>query len=374
VADRFERPVSPYYLYVDECHLLMETAGADLERILCRGRKYRISLTVIGQFLGQFRNDRVDMTPALLNLCRSFACFLHMHPDDLDVLKRYFGYPNLSFEELYHVADRPDGYDLIKLKDYSRSYTCGTSWSVGANQSRSRGTSEQRTESTSHTQGRGEAEAEQTAHAENRNMNGGTSENLDPYGKVLGRGKSGGGSTGSSDSSAKSRTRSSNSSDTSGSSVARGETEQRGDGSSAGVGGSESTAESESEKTAVVPRTREEWHPTGKLRRAIEDQFHLVAQTISTLQNRQAMVRLYGEERTFRMDVGDVPDAYPEPGEMARRVRAFKELVFAAHPRVYFRPDLSAAAQDARLAAWLALHAPAAPPGPPPPADNGWGN
>ncbi len=77
-----------------------------------------------------------------------------------------------------------------------------------------------------------------------------------------------------------------------------------------------------------------------------------MAQVLSTLQNRQAMVRLFGETRTFRMDVADVPDVFPDPVQMARALVAFKEKIFARHD-FYFVPDLSPNAQKNRLSQWL---------------------
>ncbi len=352
VADRYERPVCPYYLYIDEASLLMETCGSELENILKRGRKYKLSLTLIGQFLGQFRNDRIDMIPAVLNLCRSFACFLHSSPDDLDILKHYFGYPNLDFAELMQVTDRPDGYELLKLTDYARSYTCGTNWSLGASANQSTSTSQQVTHSEQHTAGVSDAAGAQASRSVGAVANTGVSQLYDAHGRPSGTTASAGGAASAANSSGTSQVHTVQSSDSTGISTARGTAEQHGTGSNVSLGGNEGRGVTETEKTTVVPKTREEWHPTGRLRTAVEDQFHRVAQVISSLRNRQAVVRLFGEERTFRMDVGDVPDVFPEPREMAERVRAFKARIFASHP-FYFTPDLSPGAEARRLDAWL---------------------
>lgn len=352
VVGREDRPVAPYYLYIDEAHLLMETAGADLQQVLFRGRKYKLSLALIGQFLGQFRNERVDMIPALLNLCRTFTCFLHSNPDDLEILKSYFGYPNLDFTELMQVADRPDGYDLLRLRDYSRSYSSGTNWSIGANATHTLGTSDQVTHTHSHTDGVSDAAGEQQTTTDGRAANSGAAVQYDEHGGPAGQSKTAGTVVNHADGRGTSLVHTAQSSDTTGVAHARGETVQHGTGVSAAVGGSEQTGLTISVKTTVVPKTREEWHPTGRLRASVEDQLHRVAQVIATLRNRQAVVRLFGEDRTFRIDVGDVHDVFPDPREMAARLRAFLAKVFASH-NCYFTPDLSPHAEERRLREFL---------------------
>lgn len=375
VADREERPVTPYYLFIDEAHLLMETSGGDLLQILCRGRKYKVSLTLIGQYLGQFRNERVDMIPAVLNLCRTFACFLHSNPDDLEILKQYFGYPNLDFTELMQVTDRPAGHELVQLRDYSRSFTEGTNWSTGTSVNHTVGTSHQVTNSHQQTAGRTTSTGKTATATSGRSASAGGAEQFDAHGLPTGTTQSAGGAVSAANSRGTSVTQADQASCSTGVSVAQGTSEQRGTGTNEGVGGNQGVTVSESVKSSLVPVTREEWHPTGRLRVAVDDQLDRVAHVISTLQNRQALVRLNGETRTFRMDVGDVPDVIPDPRAMAARVREFKARVYASHG-YYFVPDLSATAETRRLDAWLA------PPADAPPAirdhpdraqDNGWG-
>jgi hypothetical protein len=352
VKERESRSAIPYYLFVDEAHVYMETAGADLLSILERGRKYKVSLTLIGQFLGQFKNERVDMIPAILNLCRSFACFLHMSPDDLQILKQYFGYPNLNFEELYQVMDRPDGNEFIKLTDYARNYTCGTNWTKSTSTEQSQSASQTNAHGVGNMTGSSVADGQQQSKTDSATKSEGKGKQLDPKGHTNSRSENENTTGSTSAAQAKSHVEAKSASqtvtDTESNTVAASTSQ----GQAAGAGGNEGIGFTESEKTAILPKTREEWHPTGRLRYAVEDQFHCMAHVLSTLQNRQAMVRLFGETRTFRMDVADVPDVFPDPIQMARALAAFKEKIYARHD-FYFVPDLSPSAQKNRLAQWL---------------------
>jgi hypothetical protein len=343
-SKRRRRP--PFHVYVDESHLLKECGGAMLESILTRGRKFKISLTLICQFVGQFRTEKIDMVPALLNLCRTCVCFRHTDPDDLAVLKQVFGYPNLDFTELYQVADRPDGYDVIRLKDYARNWNTARTWNFGVNAGTADGTSDAKMTGRAHTDGEGEDEGE----AESETSGGdATSVSRDNKGVLRGRNTS---TREPGKSRSKSKRKSRQSSDTTNEAETHAKTTQKSAGVSAGGGGSQSGGGGETIKQTLVPRTREEWHPTGRLRVAVADQLDKVHQRLNNLPDRHAFVRLHGVVRTFVLKVADVPDVYEDLDEMDAAVEAFKAKVYAAHPDTYFTPDLSPNAASKRLAAW----------------------
>jgi hypothetical protein len=353
VKEREDRTVAPYYLYIDEAHIYMETCGHELQQILFRGRKYSLSLTIIGQFLGQFRNERVDMIPALLNLCRTFACFLHMSPDDIDILKAYFGYPNLDVTELYQVMDRPDGNEFLKLKEYARNYTCGTNWNAGLSLQRT--DTEQHGQTHQHAHAEGDVTGEMHQSGTNEGMAAGLGKNVnrDPSGQETGRGETGQRTLTASANEASGTNRQHSSVDTVSDATQDSQGTAIGAGVKVGAGGNEAQGITESQKTAIVPKTREEWHPTGRLRHAVEDQLHSMGQRICALRDREGMVRLVGEQRTFQIRVGDVPDVFGSAHEMAAHLKAWKKKIYSMH-EYYVVPNLSPEAQERRLTDFLA--------------------
>lgn len=351
VADRFERPVVPYYLFIDEAHALI---GEDMLQMLARGRKYKLSLILIGQYLSQFKKGDIDMIPAILSLCRTFACFQQLNPEDLEILKKYYGYPNIDFTPLLQVMDRPDGYELIKLKDYAKNYTCGEKWDISL--SHQEGKSD--TVAIGHVEGESHATMAGVQHAasdvRNNGLNANKSVQRDSQGREVARTESGGTSGGGAAGTTVGNTAQTTDAKTVSDSVVHTNGTNTSNGIKVSIGGNTGTGISETEKTVPMQKTREEWFPTGRLREAIEDQFHRYAQLIMCMPDRHAIIRVLGQQRTFVFKVGDVADQYATPAEMGRQLKKFKQKIYAVHS-YYVRPDLSPNAQDLRIDQFVSL-------------------
>ena len=76
-SDQIRETSLPRPADLDDTHALI---GDDMVQMLRRGRKYSLSLILIGQYLSQFRKGDLDMVPTILNLCRTFACFQQSSP------------------------------------------------------------------------------------------------------------------------------------------------------------------------------------------------------------------------------------------------------------------------------------------------------
>ncbi len=111
---------APFYLIVDEARLFV---GQDLLDGLDQARKFKLSLCLAGQHLGQFKTDEFDMTPSILNNCGTILCFQQKHPEDLEIWKKFFGYSNLNFQKHFQVMDRQRGYDFLEYEDSSKTRT-----------------------------------------------------------------------------------------------------------------------------------------------------------------------------------------------------------------------------------------------------------
>lgn len=359
---------TPYYLIVDEARLFM---GEDLMEGLDQARKFKLSIVLAGQYLGQFRTEEFDMTPSVLNNCGTVLCFQQKHPDDLATWKEYFGYANLNFEELFQVMDRPDGYDTVTLSDRSQGTTrqkgSSSGASVGGGRSTSSESSRSQGVSTGQSTTASRSRARQQGGSEAEGSNSGTRENVNRSPIIQdGRVVNWVSVYGTNDSDGVTHNSAQTYSDTetdglaSSNSVQFSEQQGRSDGSteSANWGLSHQVSESEGEsesvthKQTLVPRTREEWHPTGRLRESVDDQFHKFAKLLRILPQRVAVASLAEEQQSSVIQVGDVNAPYPSSVEMARMIEAIKRKIFGVHA-YYVTPGLSPANQDRRLEEFL---------------------
>lgn len=356
----------PYYLIVDEARLFI---GEDLMEALDQARKFKLSVILAGQHLGQFRTEEYDMTPSILNNCGSIVCFQQKHPEDLKIWKEYFGYSNVSFEKHFQVMDRPDGYDWVDIEERSESHSHGKSNDTGVSFNRNEGESHSVSSTESEQRGRNWSQGSQSGitmtqgRAVSETSSTGYTNGQSPLvhdGKlrsIIGteganRGHSQSVQRSESESESYSTSRSEGGSQTYGKSNGRtdGVSSSRGTGMSFRQGESESHGETVSYRKVPLARSREELHETPYLKNSVDDQFHKFAALQRRLETRHALVSLAGYPESFILRVGDVHPVYG--AEFPEKVRVMKEKLFLTHD-YYSRPDLTPEAQDKRLDEFL---------------------
>lgn len=358
---------TPYYLIVDEAKLFV---GEDMMEALDQARKFKLSVILAGQYLGQFTTEEFDMTESILENCDTVICFRQKHPKNLEVWKQFFGYTDLDFTKLFQVMDRPDGYDVVTLNARSRGTSqqsgSSTGGSIGGGSSRSSQDSTQYGTSRGGSTTNSESQSTQSGKSEGESRNSGTGENV-TYRPIMRNGFVVGHEPVSGTSESAGQSKNTSSSFSEGSSYGKsksnswGTSEQRGqsEGSSVqskwglnfGHNASRGENESESEHEALVPQHREEFQETGSLLDSVADQFHKVATALRTLPDRFALVSVRAQP-SFVMKVSEVGSVFDSPAEMAKRLSAMKQKIFSAHP-YYSTPALSPEEQDRKLDEFL---------------------
>jgi len=348
---------SQFYLVVDECWRFLADS---LCRALAGHRKYGLSCILAAQHIGRLQNERVNMIPDIVENCRAFVTFQQSHPDHLELLAKTIGYGNVDFSELYQVVDRPDGYDWHALEEHSVTKTEQNSWQIAHGTTESSGTSDELTQSqsTHESWSRGES------HQQGSTLTEGNSETMG-YGSTHGNSETpliadgriqerfpvydshdstnyGSGSSQSSSETHSQGTSSSlggGTSETAGGS--HGTSHSQGTQEKSGIGGSSGKSRTVSRKMVPLARHREEWHPTGRLRKAVADQFHRMMQQIHGLKTRQAVARLPDVAQAIAFEVHFVADPYVSANYKAAQIKRFKAKLFATHD-YYIKPTLSA--------------------------------
>jgi hypothetical protein len=360
---------TPYYLIVDEARLF---AGQDLLESLNEARKFKLSVCLAGQYLGQFKTDEFDMTPGILNNCGTLVSFRQNDPDDLETWKKFFGYPNLNFAKHFQVMDRQRGHDFLDVEDWSETENGGWNAGAGGSFTESDGTSHVENRGTAHQVGCSETESEQTMHAvsesDSRGLNTsqGSSLQLSPvfihgiqmgYHNSLGdnqtEGRTHQTTQGESRGQARGQSVGQSESWTTNEGTADGTThgQTRGISWNHGISGSE--GETINHKKIPVPHLVEEWFETPHLRNAVSDQLDRFAQIQRVLPKRYAAVSLADERRSLYVRIGDVEPVSSGPKDFADKLDAMKSKIFATHP-YYSTPDLAPAQQDRKLNEFLA--------------------
>lgn len=340
----------PYYLFIDEAPKFVSN---DIAEILAEGRKFKLSIILLGQHINQFKRKDVDLIDDVLTMCRSVFCFEQRNPKDLHLLQEWFHYPSLNLEPLMLERDRQKGLEEVKTIDRTRSKSTGTKWDVGlsASETDTKGTTN--TSTKSQTTAIGTAKQEQEGQSTNHGNNASVAIQRNPQGHELGRthnkGDTNGGGTNKSKSESENKTQTNGSSE----SVAHQNSHASATGIKVGFGGNESETTGESEKTQLVPKMYVDVTETGKLRYAINDQFYAVGKLISSLPTRHAMARIFGDPAWFIFRVGDVPNVFPDPQEMATQVKLMKKKIYELH-EFYYTPDLSPASQLKKFGLFLA--------------------
>ena len=244
---------------------------------------------------------------------------------------------NLDFTELFQVVDRPDGYDWVELIERSVTRGGQKTWSS------SDGTSAQQSTGTQWADQTGA----QTNWGRGTAITGGESEakRQGSHDKTEGKQKS----TATNESAGGGLTKTTSAGGSMANTVGKSHT--------ATVGGSESESETEALKHLPLARTREEWHPTGKLRQAINDQFWRMKTNIAVQAQRQAFMKRADLAAAVAFEVVFVDDPFPDPLQKQAVLHDVKQKIFALHG--YYRtPDMSPAEQDSRLDEFLREHQP----------------
>ena len=366
---------APFYLIVDEARLFI---GQDLMEGLDEARKFKLSVCLAGQHLGQFKTEEFDMTPSILNNCGTILCFQQKHPEDLDTWKKFFGYANLNFEKHFQIMDRQYGYDFLDVEDSSESHTKGQSRNTGGSFTETDGISHTDTNSVAYQTGRSETQSRQTARGESRSSSEGETNSLgsshqwSPSGPSgfrgsLGDNESAGFSSQNTQGSSFSKSEGQSEGQTESQTLSRGASDGNSHsdarGASWGDGSSESDGITINHKKVPVPHLEEELHETPHLKNSVQDQLDRFAQLQRILPRRFAMVSLAGQCESFVVRIGDVNPMYPDAKDMAMRLAAMKHKIYALHP-YYSTPGLSPEEQDRRLEEFLASVADTtAPPG-----------
>lgn len=158
---------SPYMLLIDEVDRVL---GEDLADAFARARKRNLSLVVSGQSFNSFENRFTDMADRVLSQAGIVVSFQQKGGKDTEALARYFARPNWTFERDYRPIDRPDGYEIVEIDEYSESegesesksaaFNWGKThgWDFGIDQSKSNTATLGSQKSEGETDGEGESE------------------------------------------------------------------------------------------------------------------------------------------------------------------------------------------------------------------------
>jgi DNA-binding Lrp family transcriptional regulator len=171
-AKRRERkPISPFWLYLDECQLYL---SGDVQSMLAEVRKFGLGVVLSHQFLGQLGEPNDQLRAAVRNSTKLKAVF--NIADYIDAEELALAVQTLDLEVPVKASVRPTtvGHRVVRLESESvsdqRSTTDMRAESEGAGESRSR----MQAHSMAHTR----AEGESTAEGEARSVSEGTSEAL----------------------------------------------------------------------------------------------------------------------------------------------------------------------------------------------------
>jgi hypothetical protein len=360
---------TPYYLIIDEARLFI---GQDMMEALDQARKFKLSICLAGQYLGQFKTEEFDMTPSILNNCGNMICFQQKHPDDLKIWKEYFGYANLSFEKHFQVTDRPDGYDFIQIDDSSESKGKSHSKSKGGSQTESKGVGRTSSTGVARQSGKTLSRNRQTgvsctdSEAISAGVGGGDSVTDSPIivdGEIIAHTQIKNSNRSANSSSQRSNGRSS--SEVTGEGEARSESVTRtgstadstsrskGKGQNWSEGEGESESETISHKTVPLGRTREFVYESPQLQDSVDDQFHKFAHVQRTLAQRHANVSIVGKKESFVIKVADVSDVFSKK-EFKAKIETMKKKIYGTHP-YYSVPALAPSDQDKQLNEFLVL-------------------
>lgn len=333
-----------HYLIVDEAG---EFIGEDIGRALAIMRKFLMPIILAIQNLSTLVKGETDLRPRVLSQCDTIITFQQRLPEDTEILTRVIGTGNLDFRKHYQVMDRPDGHEFMTMREYARNFTWSNSWNNGFSVSRSQGRSLQ--VSHSEAQGNAVANGDQWSSDQATTKSSGETENIDR--NALRGGGSLQKTAGLSERKGQggSLVRTENNTSTDG--TARGLSQEEGEAENWGNGGSEGGGVSESQKTAILPRTREERHETPSLMNQVSDQLELMRQQMHGFGPGEAVALVADQTVALAFQTAFVDEKWVGADKFAE-IEEAKKMMPLLHP--YFAaPQIGQAAQDERLARFL---------------------
>jgi len=360
--------------------LIIEEAGEALSEELLWAlgalRKVGLSIILVFQDLSTLRREgKYDLAPKVLSQC-NVVCFNETWPEDTEILSRVLFTGNLDFTPLVHEHDRPDGYDWHVVAERGSSWGEGSTWSLSDAQGRSRshgfqeGVSESTSRSRTRTDGTSSSSSEGTSESQGTSRGHSTGTHQSPILKDYRvHDRIALGSTGRNWSESEQQQESASRSEASSSSQSEGETDSASVSRNrtstvsdsltrtASEGGSRQQGHSESWKHIPLARHRVDRQPTGKLVRAVNDQFEKFRQEIATLPKRQAIVKLQNQRKAVQIETPYMPDAFLSPVAQRRVMEWAKREIVAQHS-YNFIPDYRPDADERRLSDFLETPAP----------------
>jgi hypothetical protein len=343
--------------------LVIEEAGELISEDLCRAmgavRKYKLKLELCGQDLSTFRRKDQDFVPKILSQAGIIVCFNQRWPEDAEVLARVMGAGNLEFNWLVQEVERHGGYEWRRVLEYGLNLGRQTSWSDAVSDGEVNTETEQ--DGVANASAQNWAKAKGTAHAVAASDMAGTSattsssdsEHDSPVlvgGKLVNKLRLGAAQDGRSATDSRAHTDTNtttrNESESEGGSLSRtisrmlGKAKALSKSHSHTEGGSASEGLTVSQKWVHLARVIREEQLTGTLEKSVADQLEQIAQTIATLQRRQALVLRPGATRSVLVRTNEVRDPFESPEALVRAVDWMKRELTQVHD-YYFVPDLT---------------------------------
>lgn len=390
-----EKLALPHLIAIEE---VAKMAGPDLSDMLLRARAFKVPLILLQNSINSFRTEKVDLRPDALSECGITVSLQQKNPEDIEILAKSFGVPNLNFEPLHHIVDRQNGYQICEIPETSTSRSnqqslavgenesdtwnasravstgraAGHSRSVGGNRGHSNSTGAVTTRSAGHSIGAGGNETDTEGATDGSTVvagrNKGTSDQFYPDGK---RSSNTEGSTNSLTSSRQltsSKARGKTWQDTAnenasialsrsqgnshGCNWSEGDNEvfSRNESEGFSVGGSkgrslvrgqsDGNSETLHNKRVPLPLYVREHEETGRLRYAVTDQLNFVGNVLSRLPIRFCLIRI-GSGRTKLLRIDDVSEAFEgRPLLRQEAVAHFKRWIYSNHG--FYMPEESA--------------------------------
>jgi len=366
-----------YRLIIDEAWRFL---NMDLIHTLAKGRHGNLSLDLIVQDLSGLKDRHTDMRAKVLSQCDRVVSFQCKNPDDLELLGKYFATPNLGFAVLSRVMDRPNGQLFLEVEEptvsrqrthsgqqsitLSNTETEGEvegeteveNWSRGKKKGKSNTLSVERSFSVSDGIGVGQKKSKKTGRARTHGINSGSGEGTTIGNEVsVQRRRDQGQSHSNTDSEGEEEGVSHDRRHNEGATIAfgHGEGEMEGEiettggakgtirqrnrsrartvAEANGTGWAEAEGESRSRKLMALQQFREEWHRTGQLEMAVENQVWMMMHFMSLLGVAQCVQRI-GNSRTFPMNVHRVRELF-SPERKARLLNSLRRPVLTYEER-----------------------------------------
>ncbi len=318
----------PHHLIVDEASIYL---AEDLGHFLDQARKWKLSVCLSSQRLGQFDRGDVKVSPTVMAESGLFVSFRQKDLEEVQNLGKFFAYPNYNLKERTSRTQVPD-------KDFDRLVPI-TDTSTSKQHVESTGTSAAHTDGKSHVEGSSHSEGISTATGKNRNTGSSVSTNqhythVDVGGMQVLMPVSGSGEStfqGSGDSDSTSRSQSHGTIDANSTMEA----------DTTGTMKSESHGESATVtlKNSLVAGTSEKWDPTGQPELAIPYQDAMHERLLTCLPDRIAFLRtkIDGIEQSILFRTPDIVPPIENPEEASRALDEFLERLYKSKDYM-FRP------------------------------------